>query len=119
MYVDLLKRPNILGIIWTLPPAADARNSDAWDAVFESGVPLIIWLREPAPLHGTNASPAIHFRNKEWDTIAGEVQRLRLNATNGEQWQVGKHLAVILDDPRRALPLASPNARFRSPASTI
>ncbi|WFT94420.1 hypothetical protein QA633_40230 [Bradyrhizobium barranii] len=120
MYYELVKRPNVLGVVWTLPPAAvTTHDGDAWDAVFESGVPLIIWLREPAPANCTIPSPTIHFRNKEWDTIASEVQRLRLSAVNKADWQVGQHLAVILDDPRRTLPSASPNARFRSPASSL
>ena len=114
----LLAKSGVLGILWKSPPGCSLKSDqpDVWDAVGESGVPLVVWLREPPPENQAVDLKAL-FQQK-WDELAGVVQKVRLEAAGHKQWHVGRHLAVILDDPRRPLPTASRGGRLRSPAST-
>ena len=120
MNARLLKRPGVLGVLWSSPPSSEVKDEDAWDAVIESGVPVIIWLRESPEQPGDDKDPKKIFDQMEWNNLASEVQRLRLDAVAEEDdaWHVGRHLAIILDDPRHPLLLASEASDCESPASS-
>jgi len=118
LFYDLESKTSVLGVLWSSPPAAEIGDEDVWDAVIASGVPLIMWLREPPPEPGNHADPKTLFHQKKWDNLASEVRRIRLDAARRREvpWHLGRHLAVLLDDPRRPLPLASRGAQLQSPA---
>jgi vWA-MoxR associated protein C-terminal domain len=112
----------ILGVIWESAPEVRNGNGapDAWDAAIESGVPLIMWVREPPPVADDKADLRKLFQSKEWQSLPDQVKKLRSEAAHQKaKWHVGRHLAVILDHPKRPLPTASRAARFRSPNSRL
>jgi hypothetical protein len=120
MQLLLEAKRSVLGVLWESPPPVSGPGDvDAWDAAFESGVPLIVWLRVPSPEPNDDADPRKVFQQKEWDQLADEVRRIRLIAASRKKdpWHVGRHLAVLLDDPRRPLPEDSQGTGLRSPTS--
>lgn len=124
LYLKLAGKNRVLGVLWESPPdtAGDEENDepDAWDAAIESGVPLIMWLREIPPDANDQADLKKLFQHKAWESLPSEIQQMRYTAAQSKHkndWHAGRHLAVILDHPRRPLPTASRAARLRSPGS--
>jgi hypothetical protein len=119
MFHSLLREPRVLGVFWQPPPvwSTISDQPDVWDAAIESGVPLLIWLRQPPPQPGDAGAPQTLFEDKQWDALAAEVQRIRLDAVDKKEWHPGHHLAILLDDPRRPLPSVSQGGRFLSPTT--
>jgi hypothetical protein len=99
-----------LGVVWgSLPRIAANGETDVWDALSEAGIPLVLWLRQPAPAPAPPFGAGFH--GKKWDDLAREVGKLRADGSRARKkgdWHPGQHLALIFEDA--PLQVISPHA---------
>ena len=107
VHSSLLRNKSVLGAYLHFSPNASEAGirKKILNGVLESGVPLVMWLRNDAPADQNEISDRLH--RKEWDKIPPELQGIRLDssvAAAEDEWSLGSELAVILDTPMRDMP---------------
>jgi vWA-MoxR associated protein C-terminal domain/Effector-associated domain 1 len=100
-------------------PAVGEPKTDVLNTLLRAGIPAVLWVRQPPDPEATlrDAFKALFEPGVYLEHLPDTVYKLRLNAVGCETWHLGKHIALIWDDPRfPPSPEDDYTFRLRSPA---